>query len=700
MNKREIKGSRSKMMQQQKRGSHQVNIPRRPRVAIIAGSRKTAGEIVDQLNGLFGQWIDFSGIPIKDWGDQDIDFDMVLISTHTIFLRNTPPWIKPGTVILVIRRTLTLGSWENVMAIPTGTRLLLVNDEKDSAEEAIALLYELGARHIECVAYYPGVALSEQLPIAITPGESHLVPDYVNQIVDIGGRVVDVGTMVDMLTQLNLLNGTTRNILSRYAENIVSRSQGLELTMKGLIHTKKMLQQTLNMVQDVVIGYDQHGSITLFNQEARAFFSCTAEEAQDVTRLLKQEGAECPSFEEEWKDVLTQIKKQKVILNNQHIITNGRMTGGVLTLKVAKRVEELELKLRFQPKGHVAKFGFHDLVTVSEKMKQIVQRAKKMASTDLNVLILGESGTGKELFAHAIHQSSKRANYPFVAVNCSALPDNLLESELFGYEDGAFTGAKKGGKPGLFEEAHKGTIFLDEIGDISPSLQSRLLRVIQQKEVLKVGGTRLFPIDVRIIAATNRDLSKLVSEGTFRDDLYYRLRVLQLDIPPLRERPEDIPYLATWFLERRGAHPGHVHQLKDALMQYPWPGNVRELENTMEYIAFMNEGSETLEDIPPFLQGSADSLSDRMTPHPDLQELPSEKRETLILQLIHQGRVNGQNTGRRALVRRARENGYVVTESDMRKALDHLRAAGLIEVTPGRAGCKLTSKGSAYLQEC
>lgn len=135
-------------------------------------------------------------------------------------------------------------------------------------------------------------------------------------------------------------------------------------------------------------------------------------------------------------------------------------------------------------------------------------------------------------------------------------------------------------------------------------------------------------------------------------------------------------------------------------MQYPWPGNVRELENTMEYIAFMNEGSETLEDIPPFLQGSADSLSDRMTPHPDLQELPSEKRETLILQLIHQGRVNGQNTGRRALVRRARENGYVVTESDIRKTLDHLRAAGLIEVTPGRSGCKLTSKGSAYLQEC
>lgn len=676
-----------------------MNNTSRPRVAIIAGSRKTADEIVGQLNGLFRHIIEFMGFPMKDWEEQDAEFDMVLISTHTIFTRAAPPWIKPGTVILVIRRTLTLSSWEDVMAIPTGTRLLLVNDEKDSAEEAIALLYELGARHIECVAYYPGAELPEQLSVAVSPGESHLVPSYVNQIVDIGGRVVDVSTLVDMLTHFNLLNGATRNILSKYAEKIVSRSQGLELTMKGLIHTKKMLEQTLNMVQDVVIAYDQLGNITLFNQEAKTFFSCSAEEAQHVKRLLKQEGVECPSLWEEWKDVLTQVKKQKVILNNQHTMIDGRMTGGVLTLKVAKRVEELELKIRFHPKGHESKFGFDDLITVSERMKQIVQRAKKMAYTDLNVLILGESGTGKELFAHAIHQSSNRAKSPFVAVNCSALPDNLLESELFGYEDGAFTGAKKGGKPGLFEEAHKGTIFLDEIGDISPSLQSRLLRVIQQKEVLKVGGTRLFPIDVRVIAATNRDLSKMVAEGKFRDDLYYRLRVLQLDIPPLRERPEDIPHLATWFLERRGANPGHAYQLKDALMRYPWPGNVRELENTMEYVACMNQESEALDDIPMFLLDQTESSFFPITPTLELQELSNDQREAAVLRLIQQGRVNGQNTGRRALVKSARDNGYLISESEMRKTMDKLRETGLIDVSPGRAGSKLTNKGMKVLQE-
>lgn len=676
-----------------------MNNIRKPRVAIIAGSRKTADELVDQLNGLFKHLIEFSGFSMRGWEAQDAEFDMVLISTHTIFTRSAPPWIKPGTVILVMRRTLTLSSWEDVMAIPTGTRLLFVNDEKDSAEEAIALLYELGARHIECVACFPGAELPEQLSVAVTPGESHLVPSYVKQVVDIGERVVDVSTLVDMLTHFNLLNSSTRNILSRYAEKIVSRSQGLELTMKGLIHTKKMLEQTLNLVQDAVIAYDQSGNITLFNQEAITFFSCTAEEAQHVTQLFKQEGVECPSLWEEWKDVLTQIKKQKVILNNQHILIDDRMTGGVLTLKVAKRVEELELKIRFQPKGHVAKFGFDDLITVSERMKQIVQRAKKMADTDLNVLILGESGTGKELFAHAIHQSSKRARSPFVAVNCSALPDNLLESELFGYEDGAFTGAKKGGKPGLFEEAHKGTIFLDEIGDISPSLQSRLLRVIQQREVLKVGGTRLFPIDVRVIAATNRDLSKMVEEGTFRGDLYYRLRVLQLDVPPLRERPEDIPHLATWFLERRGANPGHVHQLKDALMRYPWPGNVRELENTMDYVACMNPERETLDDIPMFLLDGPEPSLPLGAPTRGMQELSNERREATVLRLIQQGRENGRNTGRRGLVQSARENGYLITESEMRKTMDKLRENGLIVITPGRAGCKLTSKGMKVLQE-
>ena len=214
-------------------------------------------------------------------------------------------------------------------------------------------------------------------------------------------------------------------------------------------------------------------------------------------------------------------------------------------------------------------------------MKHVIQTAKQIALTDHTVLIRGESGTGKELIAQSLHNASYRNKFPFVAINCAALPDNLLESELFGYEGGAFTGAQAKGKIGLFEQANHGTIFLDEIGDISPKLQSRLLRTIQERQVMRVGSDRLIDIDIRLITATNRDLEAAVREGSFRSDLFYRLNVLPITIPPLRKRKEDILPLLQHFLGTtfKNISPAQLRQLTD----YNWPGNVRELENAATY---------------------------------------------------------------------------------------------------------------------
>ena len=230
-------------------------------------------------------------------------------------------------------------------------------------------------------------------------------------------------------------------------------------------------------------------------------------------------------------------------------------------------------------------YAFHTILSKSPRMHDVFELISHVAQTISTVLIFGETGTGKELVARAVHDASPRRGHPFVAVNCAALPESLLESELFGHEKGAFTGAV-GQRKGRFELAHGGTIFLDEIGEIPPSMQAKMLRVLQERRFERVGGTQTVEADVRVIAATNRDLLKLSKEGKFREDLYYRLNVVKIDLPPLRERPEDIPLLAAHFAQKfssPGSSPKTISpEAMELLLQHRWPGNIRELENAIE----------------------------------------------------------------------------------------------------------------------
>ncbi len=254
--------------------------------------------------------------------------------------------------------------------------------------------------------------------------------------------------------------------------------------------------------------------------------------------------------------------------------------------------------------GYGRIISFNDIIGNNDGLKASIQLAKRASESISTVLIQGESGTGKELFARSIHFQGKRGGEPFIAVNCAAIPDNLLESELFGYEEGAFTGALKGGKIGKFEMANKGTVFLDEIGDMPLHLQAKLLRVLQENTVERIGGQAPIPIDVRIIAATNKDLESLVSEGAFREDLYYRLNVIPLHIPPLRERKDDLEMLVDIFLRKSGEmlQKTMIRVSDDVLSafdQYKWPGNVRELQNTVEFAVNMCEsGVVEMQNLP------------------------------------------------------------------------------------------------------
>jgi len=278
------------------------------------------------------------------------------------------------------------------------------------------------------------------------------------------------------------------------------------------------------------------------------------------------------------------------------------------TVKRALEKQELELRNIYLMEQAQERYRFENLIGKSKAMQEIFRQIRRVAPTRANVLIIGETGTGKELIARAIHQHSPRRDKPFVAVNCAAIPKELLESELFGHEKGAFTGAVRQ-KAGYFELADGGTLFLDEIGDMSPDLQAKLLRAIETKEFWRVGGTRPIEVDVRIIAATNRDLEEAVRKGEFREDLYYRLKVFTIRVPPLRERREDIPLLVQHFIkeicEQNGMEPLKItREAMDKLINYDWPGNVRELRNVIES-AVITATSDTIDvdDLPEEIRG-------------------------------------------------------------------------------------------------
>lgn len=362
----------------------------------------------------------------------------------------------------------------------------------------------------------------------------------------------------------------------------------------------ELLKTIIDASTDGIVAIDNNARITMCNPVAEDIFQLKG------TTLNGRSVADCipntrlPEVLRTGQAEIGEIQHvgAKVIATKRMPIKlRGEVVGVVASFQDVTQLMRYEQNIRqkLYAKGLVAKITIDKVVGVSAAMQAVKKRARQYGPTDTTVLITGESGTGKELLAQSIHNLSRRKNGPFVAVNCTALPANLLESELFGYEEGAFTGAKKGGKPGLFELAHGGTLFLDEIGEMPQALQARLLRVLQEKEVMRLGGDRIIPVDVRIVAATNQELEALVEQRTFRRDLYYRLDILRLRLPPLRERIEDIPVLAEHFLRQMTAVGKQPVSLEAGalglLEQYTWPGNVRELQHILERAVLQAEGT-------------------------------------------------------------------------------------------------------------
>jgi PAS domain S-box-containing protein len=310
----------------------------------------------------------------------------------------------------------------------------------------------------------------------------------------------------------------------------------------------------------------------------------------------------------------------------------GKINGGVIILRPIKQVRRLVNHFS----GHYTNFEFGDIIGNSAKLLEAVRIASLAATSFSNVLLQGESGTGKELFAQAIHHHSERSDGPFIAVNCGAIPRELISSELFGYEEGAFTGAKRGGRPGKFELAAGGTLFLDEIADMPLEQQVALLRVLQEKKLVRIGGERVIPADVRVICATNKTLLKEVDKGAFRQDLYYRVNVISITVPPLRERGNDIVVLFQHIIDKIGKERGHKYSVDekvlDCLCRYSWPGNVRELYNVAERaVSISEEQTIMVRHLPPELYNPQDSLGIIVTPSFPIEGVTNSVKQQRIL---------------------------------------------------------------------
>lgn len=354
---------------------------------------------------------------------------------------------------------------------------------------------------------------------------------------------------------------------------------------------KNQFKSIINSISDGVIAVDEEGKITVINKMVEKLIDIKGEDALNKfiwevipnTRLHKV--TETGQAE---KHCLQNINGINIITNRVPVYTGTKITGAVATFQSVKNFQNIEhtVRKKIATQGLVATTTFDDIIYTSKIMEGTVDKAKKYALVDRTTLISAATGTGKEMFAQSIHLNSPRKEGPFVAINCAALTEGLLESELFGYSAGSFTGAHKDGKMGLFELAHHGTIFLDEISEVPEKVQLMLLRVLQEREVRRIGDIKVIPINVRVIAASNKDLGQMMQKGQFREDLFYRLNVLCLTIPPLSDRREDIRVLAGHFIKTFSIELGEkidiTEKALNILEQYNWPGNVRQLENICE----------------------------------------------------------------------------------------------------------------------
>ncbi len=556
-----------------------------------------------QLRELIGDSIEIRGYTMKDKNLRMFDpkADLCLVVGPPATAARIIAMLHPEVKYVVKERSVDLVRLHLLQQIPAGADVLLVNDMYLNAIEVVDELNAMNFHPMKLYPYSPDDSrrLEDNPPVprrpdgspfqyAITVGEPQLVPPGIPVVVDIGHRRINIMTVANILRCLQKDQSMDAMVGTRYLQPFASLSLMMAKKYQEVSLLQAQLSSVIANMDKGILLVNESQEILIFNESAQKILGEKA-----LLGRLAREFLGADFFLDDPEKKFIHIQDSLIYVMVTEIVASFQV--GKCYLISIESMEQLQ-NIGWDYQKQVsqinrARYRFQDIVYHSEAMARVVEKAWSFAKSNANILITGESGTGKELLAQAIHNASGRKTAPFLAINCGALTESLLESELFGYEEGAFTGAKKGGKKGLFELTHGGTLFLDEIGDTPRNIQVKLLRALQEKEILRVGGNRTIPVDVRIIAATNQDLIELQSQGFFRQDLYYRLNTLPLTIPPLRRRREDIKPLFMYLVDKAmNRQQKTTRQMKLSpeaialLENHSWPGNVRELENMVAYL--------------------------------------------------------------------------------------------------------------------
>ena len=598
-----------------------------------------------------------------------------------------------GSSIVIAKRCVNVDSMDILMSIGREKTVLVVNDSQASAMDAIDDLKGIGFSNWNYVPYSPEHSMQDlsdaAIDCTISVGEPDLVPEGFGKVYEIGTRIISIETIAKVWSLLGWPLEAVESYLNKYVKHIISATQQVYESTMRVDEANHNLVSVLDSIDDGMMMYDRRtGLVVMSNKNLRRLLGIKEDFAgKHLSGVVKQ-----PQVIEFLMSMAGQRDEMLAEWNGHKIMLTRFPVGNSREVCAFRSVDSIhtdssKLARELIQQGFYSKYSFDDILGDSDAILDAKQKAYRLAKTDLNILIEGESGTGKELFAAAIHQASARRDRPYLAINFSSLNDSLMESELFGYEEGAFTGARRGGKAGVFEMANGGTIFLDEIGDISLKMQVGLLRVLQEKEVMRIGDGKIRYVDVRIVAATNQNLLEKVRQGLFREDLYYRLKIGYVYVPPLRDRKEDIPYLAEKLLAQNSN--GTV-TIAPRLMQWmekqSWPGNVRELKNTLIYMEALRRGNVLdLEDVP------------EQNPYGKAEKVNSTNgkghcidNDDGLLLLIRELLEDNILLGRRLLLEEARKKGICKTEYQLRKRLGCLEAEGMIVMGKGKVGIQLT----------